>query len=223
MTRCSYEFCDSKNKEVVYNSGYCNACYQRLKYNGFLQKISRGQSFHPLYNSWNEKRNEGILCDEWKEEFFDFLDGVGDKPSADHRLKRPDKSKPYGPNNFEWLLIIRRLPGETVENWNKRKWQAGKINRDYRNKQLQRNFGIDIHQYNKLLKSQNYVCAICEQSEKTRHHKTNELKSLAVDHCHKTGKVRGLLCQRCNRTLGKINDSILILDKMKDYLNAHNR
>lgn len=84
---------------------------------------------------------------------------------------------------------------------------------------LKKNFGITFEQYNEILIKQNYVCAICKEKEKTKHHVTNEFKSLAVDHCHKTGKIRGLLCQRCNRVLGKLNDNVSLLDKMKDYLN----
>ena len=213
---CSYQFCDSVNKTIVYNSGYCNACYQRLKYNGFVERRARGQSFHPLYKSWNEKKNQNLLSDDWLD-FFDFLDDVVEKPEGDFKLSRLDNTQPYGPKNFKWLKLITRLPNETEAEYSSRKWQLSK--NDHRNYQLKKEFGINFDAYNEMLQAQNRVCKICQQPETTRHPKNNTLKSLAVDHCHTTGKIRGLLCQRCNRTLGKLNDSVELLDKMKAYLN----
>ena len=59
-------------------------------------------------------------------------------------------------------------------------------------------YGITIEDYEKLLVSQNGVCAICSGEPDTR------WKILAVDHCHKTGKVRGLLCMTCNTMIGRL-------------------
>ncbi len=50
-----------------------------------------------------------------------------------------------------------------------------------------------LEKYSEMLIKQNYCCAICKKPE------TTFKKSLAIDHCHKTGKVRGALCYRCNR------------------------
>lgn len=55
-------------------------------------------------------------------------------------------------------------------------------------------YGISLEQYNKILNQQNNCCAICGKSEPKQR--------LAVDHCHNTGKVRGLLCTYCNLSLG---------------------
>jgi hypothetical protein len=46
-------------------------------------------------------------------------------------------------------------------------------------------------------------------------------RSLAVDHCHKTGKVRGLLCGNCNRFLGQIDDDINTAERLLEYLNKY--
>lgn len=62
-------------------------------------------------------------------------------------------------------------------------------------------FGLTEEDYQKILKSQNYICAICKQSE-TVLRKSKELKRLAVDHCHDKGHVRGLLCYACNIGIG---------------------
>lgn len=60
-------------------------------------------------------------------------------------------------------------------------------------------FGITEDDYNKMFESQVGLCAICHNPE-------NGIK-LAVDHCHDTGKVRGLLCKRCNMGIGLLGDN----------------
>lgn len=63
----------------------------------------------------------------------------------------------------------------------------------HRSAYLKRKFGISLEEYDEMLKSQFGSCAICDKICE---------KSLAVDHDHKTGKNRGLLCFTCNSTLG---------------------
>lgn len=82
---------------------------------------------------------------------------------------------------------------------------------------LFRQYGITLEEYTQLLVKQNYVCAICKYPEKFSS-KSGKIKRLAVDHCHKTKKIRSLLCFSCNAVLGLINDNILILSEMKKYL-----
>ena len=67
---------------------------------------------------------------------------------------------------------------------------------------LQYTYGITIEDYNLMIKEQKGLCAICNQEEKSKHNRTKEIKSLSVDHCHMTGKVRKLLCHSCNLKLG---------------------
>lgn len=70
-------------------------------------------------------------------------------------------------------------------------------------------YGITTEQYTTILEKQKNVCAIC---------KKGSWRNLAVDHCHKTNKVRGLLCHKCNALLGYANDSVVILESAKKYL-----
>lgn len=79
---------------------------------------------------------------------------------------------------------------------------------------LKYKYGITKEDYEKMLLLQNGKCAICGTTN-SRHNKSN---NLLVDHCHDSLKVRGLLCNRCNTTLGLVNDNIDILSKMIDYL-----
>ncbi len=69
---------------------------------------------------------------------------------------------------------------------------------------MKKRFGITLEQYSRILKEQNGVCAICGNKE-THKHQSGKIKELAIDHNHITGKVRGLLCERCNHGLGKFN------------------
>ena len=72
-------------------------------------------------------------------------------------------------------------------------------------------YGITTDTYYQMLKSQNGVCKICSQACLTG-------RELCVDHCHTTGKVRGLLCGKCNSGLGSFNDNIQSLKMAIEYL-----
>ncbi len=80
-----------------------------------------------------------------------------------------------------------------------------------KNYQLKRKFGISFEEYHKMLAAQKGVCKICGQVE--------NYKLLAVDHCHTTGHIRGLLCGSCNRGIGYFRDSQDLLLKAIEYLN----
>lgn len=84
-------------------------------------------------------------------------------------------------------------------------------------------FGISKEEYNNFLQKQNNVCAICKKPEtRTRKLKSGEIvfRSLAVDHDHKTKKVRGLLCASCNTAIGLLKESPEILRSALEYINA---
>lgn len=80
-----------------------------------------------------------------------------------------------------------------------------------KNWHLKKTFGITLEQYREMLSDQNGTCAICLREDSSD-------RMLAVDHCHKTGKVRGLLCQMCNRAIGQLDDDISRLRRAIDYL-----
>lgn len=80
---------------------------------------------------------------------------------------------------------------------------------------LKETYGISLDIYQQMLIAQNNCCAICRSlvpgAKKTYFY---------VDHDHDTGKVRGLLCMKCNLGLSHFNDSPLLLDRAKEYLTA---
>jgi hypothetical protein len=82
-----------------------------------------------------------------------------------------------------------------------------------RRSKFKRQYGISLEQYDEMLENQGGGCAICgttKPSERTKY--------FAVDHCHSTSKVRGLLCSKCNRGLGLFNDTPERLKAAAKYL-----
>jgi hypothetical protein len=100
--------------------------------------------------------------------------------------------------------------------------KAAELDQDYlgtrlkeRANNLKRMFGMSLEEYDKKLKEQNSVCAICGGLCKSG-------KRLAVDHNHATGKIRDLLCGNCNGGLGKFLENPELLEKAADYIRKHN-
>ncbi len=81
-----------------------------------------------------------------------------------------------------------------------------------RRSNLLKRYGISWSEYELRLALQNHACAICKKRPKGR--------LLCIDHCHKTGKVRGLLCTRCNAALGSFEDNPSFTQAATDYLRA---
>jgi hypothetical protein len=80
---------------------------------------------------------------------------------------------------------------------------------------LKRKYGIGELEYNNLLAVQFGCCAICGKN--ASHYK----RRMAVDHDHVSGKIRGLLCVKCNRGIGCFEENQVLLDKAKEYLEKH--
>ena len=110
----------------------------------------------------------------------------------------------------EWYLKNKDLVrSKAKEIYHKHK---DKIKINSRKNHLLRKFKMSIDEYNTKLIQQNNRCKICEKSS------TDEINNFAVDHCHSTGVVRGLLCRSCNTGIGKLKDSIELLKKAQLYI-----
>lgn len=81
-------------------------------------------------------------------------------------------------------------------------------------RKLRRHYDLSPEDYETLLEGQNGVCAICGRDEDPSAFVTR----LTVDHCHDTGKVRGLLCGPCNRAIGLFNDDASVIERAAAYL-----
>ncbi len=219
MKTCIIEGCETYAK-----GRYCMMHYTRMRKTGtFELKPGYGEKRkHPLYVTWHDKVKTLSLCQEWYSDFWAFVAGVGDRPSPNHVLVR-FKPEVYGPDNFAWRETLRRGTDESKKAWYARKWASQQVLHPARERRrdLYRRFGISIEQYDVMYAEQGGVCAICKKPESAIDHKLGSPKRLAVDHCHTSSKVRGLLCWACNSALGKIEDSIPTLEAMILYLRKH--
>lgn len=89
-----------------------------------------------------------------------------------------------------------------------------KNNKGYQRKyDLKRTYGLSLEDYNTMLLSQDNSCKICKTKDAGGKHKI-----FYVDHCHVTGKIRGLLCTGCNLALGGFRDRIESVERAILYL-----
>jgi hypothetical protein len=92
----------------------------------------------------------------------------------------------------------------------------------YRRRSVARKYGLTVEEVAQLLEAQGGCCAICKTTNPLGEGNTSTKRSsFSIDHCHTTGRVRGLLCNACNRGLGFFKDSIENLSTAVAYLNCH--
>lgn len=115
---------------------------------------------------------------------------------SDGRIARGQKCK----------SCVKRLVYDTPH------FKEGQRDRNYK-----RVHGISLATYRRMLEEQDNACAIC----KCKSDATGKNARLHIDHDHKTGKVRGLLCYRCNIAMGFLDDNPDRIYKILDYLGKH--
>lgn len=112
--------------------------------------------------------------------------------------------------NKERVQSVNKTWVKNNPNHGKEWYQANKdVARNY---QLKRDFGITLDEYNKMLANQNNKCKICLLDSSQFN------KVFAVDHCHSTLKIRGLLCGPCNAAIGLLKDDVKLLQNAIVYL-----
>jgi hypothetical protein len=106
-------------------------------------------------------------------------------------------------------------------------YNAYKVERYYKNKDskeykdsakdrhLRRNYNISLKTYQLMFEEQDGKCLIC------KYHRNDLPRDLSVDHCHKTKKVRGLLCDKCNQGIGSFDENYEFLKNAMEYLYSH--
>lgn len=82
-------------------------------------------------------------------------------------------------------------------------------------------FGLSEEDFEAMCELQEGLCAICERPDPRKRSDGTDYP-LCVDHCHKTGKIRALLCTRCNTAIGQFSEDVEILKRAIEYLNLHN-
>lgn len=140
-----------------------------------------------------EFSSKGRICKSCKKEY----DSLYVKENIDIILER---QREYANNHKEEKREYDKKYRE--ENWYKRT-----------SSKLKNNYNITLDDYFIILKEQDGKCAICNATESSHKNKT-----LSVDHCHTTGKIRGLLCHHCNAGLGQFRDNIEVLKNAIKYL-----
>lgn len=151
---------------------------------------------------------------------------TGEYP-AKHDLKSLDGNKA----NVKWSNIVRAKPGykfcakckaeKPTQEFTKSNHIEGGLRgscklceslkrKAHNGKRSITKFGITLEQHQEMLDQQGHVCAICGGIDNN--------KRLAVDHCHTTSEIRGLLCSKCNQGLGLFKDDPALLAKAAEYL-----
>jgi hypothetical protein len=125
----------------------------------------------------------------------------------------------YSPEHYQQNKEVYSAKSKAWREQNKERARETRSRHYFENKEkyqqycwernLAKKYKLTKQQYEEILQEQGGVCAICGGTCKRR---------LAVDHDHDTGKVRGLLCSRCNRALGYFQDSTEILQNALKYI-----
>lgn len=219
-------------------AGVCRTCGKRqhargmceYHYRKFLKteemrpelERARADAAHPLRKKWYALLSAGAI-DEWHD-FATFTAAVVmPNASGDEKffLRKKRTVEPFGPDNYRW--VARRTPAEHKEvarEGRARAYYSRVISgepvysRASRNSILKRTFGISVDEYDVMFDLQKGLCAICNGEDSKR---------LAVDHCHKTNKVRGLLCQSCNLSIGRMGDDPDRLRRAAEYIESHRK
>lgn len=113
----------------------------------------------------------------------------------------------------KWWQQNREKACEISKKWQRRNPDATK--RNSKNQNLKWNYGITLDHFNKMCLEQGDTCAICKKDN------SQFTKTLFVDHCHKTGKIRGLLCKKCNSGLGFLGETVEDLERAIEYLKKY--
>jgi Recombination endonuclease VII len=124
-----------------------------------------------------------------------------------HDMNLPGSRHPKQGHCMECKRITDKRHRDTAEF----KAKKSKYNNVYNRKRF---YGLSELEFARMFVEQNGVCAICKEKD------TND-RQLSVDHDHQTGKIRALLCFSCNITLGKVKDSVALLEAMIQYLKEH--
>lgn len=110
----------------------------------------------------------------------------------------------------EYYLANKEKLNKKTREYYRRNLEKSK--KSSRNRKLITNYGITIETYNEMFERQQGKCAVCGK------HQSVLVEKLGVDHDHYTGKVRGLLCRKCNFGIGFLDDDILLLQRCMTYL-----
>ena len=132
-----------------------------------------------------------------------------------NRERNREYSREYRERNREYNREYKRehyeRNRERIREYKREYAKNPAVRRAHHEYQVRRKYGLEPHEYAAIKKAQGGKCAICQRA-------TGRTKRLAVDHCHKTRAVRGLLCSPCNHALGHLRDDPAAFQRAIDYL-----
>ena len=127
-------------------------------------------------------------------------------------IKKTTKRNKEDPKYREYQQQYREKNTLTQKEYHKLWYQEN--NEKVYEYNLKKKYGIIYAEYEKMLTEQKGLCAICGKAEA-------ENKRLAVDHCHRTGKIRSLLCGKCNKAIGLLDDDPELMKQAIEYMRKH--
>lgn len=208
--------------------GLCEKHAVRLRTHGDVNYDQKAAHFlrskHPLYKHWVRLAREGGRSDAW-DDFWAFVADVGERPTNRHKLFRHDVSAPWSKANGEWRAPS--IPKNLLSSEERARANArAKKHRDkktvaYKRSQLLRRYGLTLAEFDAMRRAQNDLCAICNKPETAKSPIADSPRTLAVDHDHVTGKIRGLLCSACNSGIGRFGDDLNLMRRAMAYLEYH--
>jgi len=164
------------------------------------------------------KKKKVRYCMDCKKKIFPYNKSIRcNHCAAIYRIKQnPEKYKQISISN-----LPKQVKGKNNGNYKHGLSHTKEYKQKINLKTKLKKYNLSPKKFNELLKKQNNVCAICKKSESSKNQ--YKIRKLSVDHNHKTGKIRGLLCNNCNHALGLIKENTSILRTMIDYLQRTNK
>lgn len=150
----------------------------------------------PVYAAYNRAKSK-----EWREK---------NREASRAATARWQKANPKKVKAYNVASYARLGTREQASAFNKVAYRKHR-----RAHHLNKKFGLTHEQYEAMAVAQNHRCALCDCPDLPE-------KRLAVDHDHRTGKVRALLCDRCNRGIGYLDEDPVKLRAAAEYLESHN-
>lgn len=163
------------------------------------QKIEYDRQYHIKHASKINERTR-----QWHIKNADKVKEKRKQWYIENKIKANERS-------HSWYIKNVDKVNEYNRQWRARNPEKAKLS--HRKSCLKRNYEITIEEYNQLWKLQNGLCSICNLPEK------NKINCLVVDHNHTTGKIRGLLCNKCNTGLGMFEENYINIVNASNYIN----
>lgn len=219
--------------DAAWSRGLCQKHYNRLRRSGRVERINAvntgecripgcpraafsknlcqahyQQARGPMRIVWQNLRSRaraGNYPPDW-DDFDTFIKVVGDRPSEQHQLRRPNALEPWSAKNLEWLPP---LPGEGFKANPAAYAKAWHIKNKY---------DLSMDDVEKMIADQNGLCFTCQRPLARVYPDTGKPVKICLDHHHDTLALRKVLCDPCNKGLGAFGEDRAAMARAIDYI-----